>query len=60
MKNQMCVRQNPLAKNLFVKTVLMVVSVIAVINVQDSAAKNSLVKALALFANAMVTQKNVQ
>lgn len=56
----MCVPQNPLVKNLFVKTVRMVALEIAVTIVQDLATKNSLAKALVQFANAMVTQKNAQ
>lgn len=55
----MFVPQNPLVKNLFVKTVQTVVSEIVVINAQVLAAKNSSVKVVALFVSATVTQKNV-
>lgn len=59
-KNQMFAPQNPLAKNSFVKTVQMAVLEIDVISAQDLELKNSLALGIVRFANAMVTQKNVQ
>lgn len=59
-KNQIFAPQNPLAKNSFVKTVQMAVLEIDVISAQDLELKNSLARGIVRFANAMVTQKNVQ